>query len=583
MSQTNQFTDAVSAIRSASALTEVTFLQAGQTLEASIEILTKLTASFEVVLMHLEGDDLGQALEALSTTAAQVGRLGQSHQKESARFDTMVCLTETIGGRIGQMKASLKDIVSLGVNSKIAAASIHAPGIDFTTFAEDIGRTLEVTRLALDRFDAELRIVRQHVATARDGQRLFEARQHDAMSSITQRLSATLKSIALHNQGAARASLEVRLGSARVRERICSAILALQIGDITRQRLEHADCALDLVAATRDHAARDHTTGTAAQPVLDEDERSAFIVAAHRLQSAQLTDAARNFDRDVRQIIESLNSLAAEARALRSLGDSAFGSQDRGGGTFMPELEAQVGEALTLFEGFETAREQVASVTATVSEAAASLCGHLRTVQSLEADIRIMGLNTTFKCARVGREGLALGVIAQELRSYANVFAKQAGALMGEVETIARISGSSIEATVGGGTPMVSDGTRAMRDSLATLRRVGEVLDVAMTDLERDSERVVTLLLTTVAKLETQYEIGQALRDAAGNLAALLPSGYLSFANLAPRVAQMLEQVERFYTMASERAIHDRILGRSPQAAPVPEAAAASELEALLF
>src|ERR1019366_8909255 len=160
VSQTNDITDAVSAIRSASALTETTFLQAGQTLEASIEILAKLTSRFESVLEDLEGETLSQALKALSETAVQVDALGLEQVNKSSRFDEMRRLAETIGGRISQMNASLRDVDCLAVNSKIAAASIRVPGTDFVSFADEIGRTLDFTRKTLDRFAAELRIVR---------------------------------------------------------------------------------------------------------------------------------------------------------------------------------------------------------------------------------------------------------------------------------------------------------------------------------------------------------------------------------------------------------------------------------------
>ncbi len=475
-------------------------------------------------------------------------------------------LAGSIGDHISEMKASLKDVDCLAVNSRIAAAGIHAAGNDFATFADEIGRTLVVTKQALDLFEAELRVVRQHVTTAHTGQMSFETRQRDAARSITERLSATVKSIASRNHRAARASLEVRLGSARVRQRICDAIVALQIGDITRQRLEHADDALRLVATL---SAPDNAT-------LETDEKRPFAVAAHRLQSAQLSDAARDYDGDVRQIVGSLNSLAAEARGLRNLGDAAYGSADRDGGGFLRELEGQIGEALALFEDFETARAEVAEVTASVSRSSASLCSHLRTVQMLEADIRIMGLNTTFRCARIGREGLALSIIAQELRGYANGFAKEADALMREVEAVAAISLSLTGDTASDQASRLADGTRAMRESLDTLRHTGQSLELAMAELEQDSHRVELLLMAAVAKLEEQRGIGQVLHDAAE---AFAPSEPIYPAHLPAGAERMLERIAAGYTMANERTVFERVLGRSIQAAPAP----VPELEDFLF
>ena len=573
VSQTNDLIEIVSAIKSASALTEVTFLHAGQALESSIDILATLTSRFEAVRADLEGEHFDQAIVAFSCMAAQVGELGQSQARESARLDRLRSLTEAIDGRIARMTASLKDVEVLAVNAKIATANILAPGLDFTTFASEIGRTLDITRRALDRFAAELRVVRQHVGSAHASQLVFETRQHDAARSISDRLAATMTSVALQRQRAARASVQVKLGSARVRQRVCDAILASQIGDITRQRLEHADTVLSLVAGMRRQ--RDGTT-EAGHPPLDDGEQFAFTVATHRLQSAQLADAATIFDREVRRIAGSLESMAKEARALRRLGDLAYGSMDRGGGTFIADLESQASEAFALFEDFETARAEIASVTASVSAAATSLRLHLQTVQALEADIRIMGLNTTFKCARAGREGLALSIVAQNLRTYANGFAKEADALMAEIEAVTEISASLI-----GGGPREAGGTLAMRQSLAALRIVGQSLDVAMADLDQHSEGVAVLLLGVVAKLVNQPEIGGAMRGAANNLAALLPSEYVSFSNLAPRVADMVAVIEHGYTMAVERAVHDRVTGRAAPAAP--GVAASPELEDFLF
>lgn len=567
MTQPGDCTSAADAIRSASALIEVTFLRVGQSLEASGGILEDLTSRFAAVLEELTGEKPGQALKALLGMVDLVTDLGQSQTQEDARFEQMHSLTKSIGDRIAQMKVSLKDVEALAVNSKIAAAAIRAPGTDFTNFAEEIGRTLRLTRSTLDQFGAELHLVRERVALAQAGLQTFGQRQQAAAGSITERLSATVTSIALQHRHAARAGLEVRMGSARVRQQIGDAILALQIGDITRQRLEHADAVLGVVAET----------------VTAADQRSGFATLAHRLQSAQLLDTARNFGREVRQVTQSLNSLAAEALALCGFGDTAYGTEDRSGGGFIAQLEGQIGEALDLFENFEIAQAEVASATATVTDATASLCRRLRTVQTLEADIRIMGLNTTFKCARIGQEGVTLGIIAQELRGYANEFAKEAGTLMQEVERVAGISALLTSGMAGHHAAVTAEGTGAMQNSLATLRQLGQMLDHAMQELRLDTDRVVTLLVETVSGLAVHAEIGEVLRDAATHLAVHAPRGDVNLAALPPPAVQMLEMIERLYTMANERDVHDRFLGRPARAEPVAETAAGSVLEDFLF
>jgi hypothetical protein len=574
------FTDALHEIRSASALTEDSFLQAGTTLEASIEILANLTSTFEAVVAGLKGDNLNQALKGLAEAVNRVDELGKDQTRDNAGFDDLYCRIEAIRQRIARMNVCLKDVDCLAINSKIAAANINAPGADFTTFANDIGHTLDVVKRTLSSFTAELHVVRQQVMTAHAGQLAFKAVQQNATSSITQRLATTIQSITSQHERAARSGREVKLMTGRIRQRVCDAIVALQIGDITRQRLEHAESALNLAAAA---PGRWDPARACEQPLLDDEEQRRFSAAAQHLQSAQLSDAVRIFDRELRQIVGSLSSLAAEARTLRSLGDSAYGASDRAGGTFIMELEGQVGEALALFEGFEIARDDAARVTASVSKATVSLRGHLQRVQSLEADIRIMGLNTTFKCARIGREGAALSVIAQELRAYASGFAKEAAALEEEVENVVAITGSLVSETESQQILLSGGGAYGMRESHAMLQRMGEILDVAVADLERGGDSVVALLVAAVANLEAQNEIGRLVREAAGNLMGQSPHGLVDFHNLAPHVEQMIEVMAGGYTMADERSVHDRVLGRVTVAPPVHAIATSTEVADFLF
>jgi hypothetical protein len=583
MLEADNFSVAGNAIRAASALTETTFLRVGKTLEASIEILAELTESFDTLLTELKSEHLRQALQSLKQAAARVAELGRTQSGESVGFDRLQRLAEAITRRILKMHGSVKTVASLSISSKIVTTDIRASTIDFSTFADEIARTLDMTRSSLDSFAAELSPVHERVVAARATQLTFEKRADEAARSIPPRLLATVASINQQHKHAARASATVRGRSEGARQQICNAIVALQIGDITRQRLEHTDCALGLIGRLQETSVGVRQPEAVSDLELDAEERCAFHTTTCRLLSAQLLDAALAFERDVRQVITSLNGLAAEARTLRNLGSAAYGSSDRSHSTFIAELEAQVAEALQLLAGFGTAQAETSGVIESVSNATEGLCGHLAIVRSLEADIRIMSLNTTLKCSRAGHEGLALSLIARELRSYANDFAKEAGALMGEVATITEITGSLSRGSDAGVAPVVAEVMRVMQDSLATLRQERQTLGDALDILERDGDRVVALLVETVADLASHDEIGQALRQAATALAAMSVHQTFPLADLSPRVEQMLELVAGNYTMAIERRVHDRALGRPDQAPAGPATVANAELEDILF
>jgi hypothetical protein len=154
---------------------------------------------------------------------------------------------------------------------------------------------------------------------------------------------------------------------------------------------------------------------------------------------------------------------------------------------------------------------------------------------------------------------------------------------MQEVEAVAGISDLLTSGNAEDKGTATSEGTRAMRDSLITLRQMGQMLDRAMQELKLDSDRVVTLLVETVSNLAVQAEIGQVMRNAAERLAGLSPASVVNCTELPPAVVQKLELIERGYTMANERAVHDRFLGRPARAEPVAETASGAAMEDFLF
>ncbi len=65
---------------------------------------------------------------------------------------------------------------------------------------------------------------------------------------------------------------------------------------------------------------------------------------------------------------------------------------------------------------------------------------------------------------------------------------------MGDVEQVAAIAGSLGTGTGTEQMPLEVGQAQGMRESYATLRKMGTTLDTSMADLGRDSDRVVTLL-----------------------------------------------------------------------------------------
>ena len=77
---------------------------------------------------------------------------------------------------------------------------------------------------------------------------------------------------------------------------------------------------------------------------------------------------------------------------------------------------------------------------AAVLDAAGALTQRLANMQSVQEDIRILGLNATLKCGRLGTLGRPLAAVAQELRLCSARFGADAANVLHDLDRLAPIA-----------------------------------------------------------------------------------------------------------------------------------------------
>ncbi|MBB6253377.1 chemotaxis protein [Nitrospirillum iridis] len=566
------------AIRAASTSTDTRFLDIGHRLETSVDILTALTHTFDTLSDEMRGEALRLATQDLSQVAHFVSTLTQGDEAGSLR--ALAGLVTAIGSRLVRMDKSIKGVGMLATNAKIAAAVIGDTSAEFMNFATEIRRTLGLAQSSLDQFAADLAGVGHRLQAAAADQSALDVRQATAVRTVPQRLAHSIGTVIDRGRRAAAVAATVGQRSQDIAKRIGSAVMALQVGDITRQRMEHVDYALGLVAEMVRQSSHPWSD--------DADDLASDGVAAAarfccRLQAAQLDDTADELALEIGEILTSLRALAGDARDILDLGHDAFGASGSQQGTFVGELEGEVGEVDALLHGYGAARRQADEVSASVSEATARLVSQIGIMRALEADIRIMGLNTSLRCGRLGAIGRPLSIIAQELRVYANEIAVEASGVMDELEQIAAIaaclSGQARD-TNAADTVTMAD---IMARSIDRLGAAGHNLATALQTLKRDGEMVVGLLRDTVDRAATHGKIGAVLRQAATDLASLAPG--LQSGAVPEQAEPLIALMGSSYTMARERQVLERFApGRNlaPVRGPGPGAESA-DLEDLFL
>ncbi|MGA3399835.1 MAG: hypothetical protein ABSC95_11490 [Acetobacteraceae bacterium] len=532
-------------------LAERHFDAIGHSLEQAVGILAALTASFQALLGDLRGSELAQSGQDLAAVAARVGMLSGAAQADVATLRHLAGIAEAIDGRIARMHIVLREVDILAMNARLVAASMGAAGTGFLPFAAEIRRSAGAARDGLDRLATELAGARQHLQAAGQAAGAFVGRHAGTMQAIIGRLAASVASIEAHVRLSGNAASVVAARSEEIHGQVAAAIVALQLGDITRQRIEHMQSACQLLSQA------------AAPPAL-----------ACRLVAAHLLDVAEELERGAARIVQELHGLAAEAGDIARQGNQTYGASGRAAGSFLDELEADAQQAQALFGDLRAAHATVNPRIAAVLQAADGLVGHVATIRSVEADIHIMGINTSLKCGRLGVVGRPLSVISQAVRDCGRQTAQHAAGVLDALQGLLADAGTLAEVGAATGADAIDAAAQRMTEAVRRLGGTAERMGAALIGLAVDGEAVARLLHTAVEGFAVQHEIGAVLREAA--TACHRQAGQ---ATDEPIPDAVLAHIAAGYTMARERTVHARFapLQGVP---PTDEPVAATEAEA---
>jgi hypothetical protein len=542
------------AIKCVCGITEDRFLEIGRRLGSSVEVLERLNALFSKLQIELDSPEMRGATEGLAQVAAQVSVLAGTRQDERDALQRLSRIAAGLGSRIDKIHDEVRTIEVLTINARITASTIGLASADFLTYFGEIGKALKVTEINLRHFRDDLKEVNTHLRVASASEADFDARQAATIAVIPQRLSESIRLITTRRHAAAAAAGQVSDRSRHVGDGIARVITALQIGDATRQRMEHVQEVAELLAQI---LGSDQGAGAAADEpwmTLTDPQRQRLVVDGCALQTAQLLDTAEEFGREIASVHSVIAELSADAREVVRLSNATFESAEQNG-AFLSELEADVGQTHALFDGFYASRVSADQTMGSVLEIVTRLAQHIRTVRRVEADISIMGVNATVMSGRMGSVGAALRVVADEVAKSSGRTASESKAATADVENIVSTAKSMVGQEQSDRLAQITAVTELMKTSTTRLRGVAHGLSSALDALRRDGLAVAKHLDDTAASLSVAEDIDSTLRLAAKDFSAIAATLPAADAPAAEAGARMFQLIAARYTMARERDI----------------------------
>lgn len=547
---------------------EQRFLDGGGVLLSVLDILNKMISSLDALTGSLDEDTAQATMGELSATVSALYGLASNETARQERFREIADSQRMLRPHVSSMQETLRYLRTFAVTAKITGAGIA----DFAGFAEEILQRIHEGSEQVNSFSDRLVELGGGLGPVLSKGDAILARYSQTVPAIVDSLNGGVEQINAHRLLLSERADQVRAIARGIQTKLASTLSAMQIGDITRQRVEHCQTSFTILS---DYLASDE--GQSLTP--EERQRLSSIIRG--LVSAQLAQSRADFDRDTAKIVDTIASFRSELQQITQIQRAMAGDDDDQSTNALSGLAKGVSEARSAVQEIEAVARAAGTMTERTLETVKALLDGIGLVQIVRGDIHYMALNTNLRCGKIGEEGKAINVVTAELRIFAGHLDDAAERILVELRVLEGAAQQLLERS--GNTSEDECLDDRLERALQCIHTASETMEQDLERMAAEGNKGVEQMNAALAKLDFQADLGDVLRRCADDI-ALDPRETLDFQGLEDAIAVIGPRINRTYTMASEREIHAQMLGSPvPEEAPLTAVLSDDDLDAALF
>ncbi|MBJ6122350.1 hypothetical protein [Sphingomonas mollis] len=505
------------------------FVQAGTALGSGIEVTDRIVTALAGVEAALDDGAAGTPGDGLVAVAARLSGLPQEQAVRRTTFAPAGAAARSLVDHIGEIFQTLRLLGIYAMNVKVAAMG----AADLVAIMDEMTTRMTAGEADIRQLQTEIALLSASLDRIAGAERALTTECARALPAAPTRLENHAGALRRYRHGAVDVARRSGMLASTIRTQVGTALGALQIGDITRQRLEHVVTALEMLGE-----ARADDAGMTEDHVLS-------------LLADQLNATADDFDREAGSLVAALIAIVPQAGALRDL---QANDTSQGSSSFLRDLEASVTEIEALTRRLRSADAETEAAATTIVRLVDAMVARTAMVRRLQRHVQQLAFNIDLKSRRLESNG-GIIVAADYIRRVANQLDDAAIGLTAAIGTLESIGQAARAANIDTIDPgaMLTVAMDAIREGAMQTDRAADAAGDAAT-------RVLRMLTGTSADLRDKIDAAGTIRTIAAELAtradraaAVSPDEDSPLHILLPRIAAL-------YTMASEREVHQRHL-----------------------
>ncbi|MGV3551042.1 chemotaxis protein [Rhizobium sp.] len=548
----------------AQARIEKSFLDGGNVLISVMEAVGSLTEILDGLVNLLDPQASAQVFEGMKTVVGDLSALPGIASRKQEAFGKISVLSNAVHARVEDMREIIRYLRTIAVTVKITGASIP----EFSGFADEIRERIQSVSEEISRFGDQLVAMRNRLGTASTSSEGVIRDFAATIPLLVENMDRSSIALAEQQKRMAATARQLKQITASIQAKIASVLSALQIGDVTRQRIEHI---MSMIEMLHDLKLTEEGQALGADALADLDRAIAGL--AH----AQLAESVDDLQQKCGNIASTIASFTVDASEVLSLRDELSGQSRPGEDNALAKMQHDLSRATDLSAKVAERTNDLDLVVDSVGESTQALISGIATIRKIKLDIFYMALNSNLACTRLGDAGRSVNVASGELRIFADKLEAPAEGIvlqMQEIEAAKDLLTSDSTQRMGG-IDMPLEQARTAVD------KVAEGMNVGLGALSREGEVVFLAIEEAIRKLDFRSDLGDVLDDCL-SIAAHEDGGIDAPIQAGTAAIDLFSaKIYKTYTMAQERAIHEHFL--PVIAAPVAAVAADDDEDDGLF
>ena len=517
---------AIDALTHLAGATEEEFLQIGANLQDYCLRSSDISIMANQLVNVVSGDQTKMVIDRLREMLADMeAYLAGARERNRHSCETLFRITsllDQVSHPLESFQKMTKTLRMLGISTKIESSRLGDMGAGFLTLAQDVEKLSQM----VSEKSANILGHRQVLASMiSDNLRLVhasESAQDSKLGGVLASTSHSLEELIDINGRCDTFGTMISSISSDVSGKISEVVTSLQMHDMTRQQIEHIVEALDRLLTNHGESITNN---------VDRESLKKLVMETGdvcELQSAQLRHATTELYSSVTSIVLNLQDVAGKQTSMAAATFSTTGIADSAGGSFMDTISKGLATITGVLVACSQSDREMAATLHRVAGTLQEVTGFVNDIKDIGSEIDLIALNSQIKAAHTGKEGAALGVLAEAIKRLSVDAINQTGAVS---EILLQIDTSTAH--------LFSEATDETQQLSVRISVVENELDTILASLGEMNRNLIAML----AGLNTQ--VGQLTEDidrATGSI------------DVHTRVRQMSDQVESVFDRIVEKA-----------------------------